>query len=158
MSDLTAILKQYAEAHLAEDQAHFLITVEKVGKSASRYAVIIDGDTGVSIDYCSQLSRYISRRIDEELGENIDPFTFEVASPGVERPLMFERQYPKHIGRSIIFTANGKESKGKLLAVENGEITIEAEVKEEGKKKPEFVEQAFKINEIIGPKIIVSFK
>jgi ribosome maturation factor RimP len=158
MSDLTATLKQYAEAHLADDTAHFLITVEKVGKSSSRYAVIIDGDSGVSIDYCSQLSRYISRRVDEELGDNIEPFTFEVASPGVERPLIFERQYPKHIGRSITFTANGQESKGKLLAVANGQITIEAEVKEEGKKKPSFVEQAYKISEITGPKIIVSFK
>jgi ribosome maturation factor RimP len=158
MSNLIHTLQQFAQDHLATDSDHFLITVEQGAKNR-RFSVIIDGDKGVSIDYCSQLSRYISRRIDEELGDSIEPFTFEVASPGVDRPLMIERQYPKHVGRSIRFIdAQGTEVKGKLTAVTGGVITVEAEKKEKDKKKLHFEEQQHTISEIKEPKIIVSFK
>lgn len=158
MSDLTNTLKQFAEEHLANGE-NFLITVEKAGKITPRYTVIIDGDNGVSIDACSKLSRHISARVDEVLGDDVDAFTFEVASPGVDRPLVSERQYPKHIGRSIKFiAADGNEVQGKLTAVENGQITVNVEVKEKGKKKVEYKLEAFSLADIKEPKIIVSFK
>lgn len=158
MSDLTKTLTTYAEEHLADGE-HFLITVEKVGLGTPKYTVVIDGDKGVSIDACSQLSRYISKKVDEDLGEDMPAFTFEVASPGVDRPLMTERQYPKHVGRGIKFiTADGTTINGTLKAVSNGQITVDVEIKEKGKKKPEYKEGVFSLSDIKEPKIIVSFK
>ncbi len=158
MTDLKETLKVFAEEYLT-DREHFLIDVERASKNSNKYAVIIDGDNGVSIDFCSKLSRHISIKVDEELSDDIDAFTYEVTTPGVDRPLMQERQYPKHIGRGIKFkNSEGNNTKGTLKAVGNGEITVDVEIKEKGKKKPEYKEQVFKLQEISEPKIIISFK
>jgi len=158
MADLTNTLKGYAEEFLTDGE-HFLVAIEKTGKAGQKYSLIIDGDHGASIDYCAALSRHVSRRVDEELGDDsTTPFTFDVASPGVDRPLLMERQYPKHIGREIKFGTPEGPVKGKLLAVENGQITVNAEIVEKEKKKPRYEERTYKIELIKEPKIIVSFK
>lgn len=157
MINLEETLKNFAQEFLEGDE-HFLIGVERPSKNSSKYVVVIDGDTGVSIDFCSQLSRHISKKVDEELGEDIEAFTYEVSTPGVDRPLVLERQYPKHIGRTLKFTTNGETVKGELLEVNKGEITVNVEEKQKGKKKLEYKKQVFKLIEINEPKIIVSFK
>lgn len=158
MINLEETLKNYAQEYL-QDGEHFLIGVERASKNSTKYSVIIDGDNGVSIDFCSELSRHISKKVDEELGDDIGAFTYEVTTPGVDKPLVLERQYPKHIGRGIKFTdSEGKTTKGILNQVNNGEITVDVEVKQKGKKKVEHKEQVFKLTEIREPKIIISFK
>lgn len=158
MIDLKDTLKKFAEEFLTEDE-HFLIDVEKASPNSRKYVVVVDGDNGASIDFCSQLSRHISKKVDEELGEDIEAFTYEVSTPGVDRPLMLERQYPKHVGRGIKFTdSEDKPVKGTLKAVEEGKITVDVEKKEKGKKKSTYEEQVFELKDIREPKIIISFK
>lgn len=156
MIDIAGALEKYATAFMAGSE-YFLIAIEQAGKNSTKYSVIIDGDKGVSIDYCSQLSRHISKQVDEEMGDNVGPFTYEVASPGVDRALVSARQYPKHIGRGIKFkTEAGKEIKGVLTAIEGEQITVEVEIKEGKKTRTET--DSFNIQEIKEPKIVVSFK
>ena len=69
MNDLKETLKIFAEEYLTDGE-HFLIDIERSTKNSRKYAVIIDGDNGVSIDFCSKLSRHISVQIDEEIGED----------------------------------------------------------------------------------------
>lgn len=159
MNDLKETLKIFAEEYLTDGE-HFLIDIERSTKNSRKYAVIIDGDSGVSIDFCSKLSRHISVQIDEEIGEDdIEAFTYEVTTPGVDRPLLLERQYPKHLGRDIKFKdKEGNTTKGEFKAIKDGAITVDVEIKEKGKKKPVYKEQVFLLQEISEPKIIVSFK
>lgn len=157
MINLEETLKNFAQEFL-EGSEHFLIEVEKSTKNSTKYVVVIDGDEGVSIDACSQLSRHISKKVDEELEDDLEAFTYEVSTPGVDRPLMLERQYPKHIGRTLKFTAEEKVIKGEILEVSNGELTLNVEEKQKGKKKLEYTKQVFKLKDINEPKIIVSFK
>ena len=60
--------------------------------------VTVDGDEAVGVDRIAELSRGISRRIDED-----DPFkgsyTLEVSSPGLERNLNRPQHYMKSVGR-----------------------------------------------------------
>ena len=62
--------------------------------------VFIDGDEGVSLDTCTQISRILESILDAEptLG---GIYELEVSSPGVSRPLKFLRQYLKHVGRTL---------------------------------------------------------
>lgn len=158
MTNLEDTLEKYAQEFLVDNE-HFLIGVERASKNSTKYAVVIDGDNGVSIDFCSQLSRFISKKVDEELGDDVGAFTYEVTTPGVDKPLVLERQYPKHIGRTIKFSnSEGKTVKGTLKEIEAGQITVDVETKQKGKKKIEYQEAVFSLTEIKEPKIIVSFK
>ena len=101
--NLEETLKALVEEALA---ATDLFLVELKGNSTqTKFQIAIDGDNGVSIGQCSQVSRYVSRKLDEmELPEKA--FTYEVSSPGADLPLKMFRQYNKHIGRTLEVTRN----------------------------------------------------
>lgn len=122
-----------------------------------RVVILVDGDQGVSIERCSEISRYVGFMIEEEnLIETA--YTLEVSSPGVDHPLMQQRQYPKHIGRTLAIKLAGDNKKeGKLVSVQANSITLEETVKEKGKKaQTQQVELPFA--DIKEAKVIISFK
>src|SRR5690606_5171543 len=126
--ELLDVITAYAR-EATEGTAYFVVDVH-AGKVNRNISILIDGDEGISIEKCSEISRQISRRIDEELGEDTAAFTMEVSSPGADRPLKLERQYPKHIGRSLRFVdSEGKTREGVLTGVKNGEIILQETVK-----------------------------
>ena len=108
----------------------------------SKYKIVIDGVKPVSINRCSELSKYLSRLIDEdtELLEN-KGFTLEVSSPGADKPLTLLKQYFKHIGRQLeIETKNKTKLTGTLKNIENTEIILDIIIskKERREEKIEF--------------------
>jgi ribosome maturation factor RimP len=64
--------------------------------------VIVDGDGGVSLDTIALASRELSARLDNaaEMGEL--PYTLEVSSPGVDRPLTQPRHWRRALGRLVV--------------------------------------------------------
>lgn len=110
----------------------FLIEVRQQNK---KLEVFIDSDGGITFDTCQQVSRYLEQHIDEG-GWLGDDYILEVSSPGVGRPLILRRQYPRNIGRRIELTlAGGEVRTGVLTEVGEADITIEEMVRrKEGKK------------------------
>jgi ribosome maturation factor RimP len=123
-----------------QDPALFLVSVEVSPGDASpgtrKVRVYLDGDQGVSIDTCAEVSRALAHRMDEE--ELIaDPYTLEVSSAGLSQPLLLRRQYVKNVGRHVKVTLeDDKTVQGKLLAVADEQITVAAEPAGRSKKKP----------------------
>ena len=77
----------------------------------NRINVSIDGDNGVNIDDCIELSRFIESHLDRE----VEDFELNVASAGLDSPLKFVRQYKKNVGRDIrIDTIDGQTKEGLL--------------------------------------------
>ena len=72
----------------------FLVEV-KVSKN-NNIQVFIDGDNGVKIQDCIDLSRQLEECLDRES----EDFELSVLSFGLEEPLKMQRQYVKNIGRS----------------------------------------------------------
>ncbi len=60
--------------------------------------VSLDGDNGVVLQDCIDISRAIENNLDREEQD----FSLEVASVGVGSPLKMVRQYKKNIGRTLI--------------------------------------------------------
>lgn len=86
-------------------------------------------DGELTIDHLSNLSRLISRKLDEK--DPIDKSYFlEVSSPGVERPLRKIKDYERFAGEEIKISTyrkinDTKEFIGKLIGIdENKVITI----------------------------------
>jgi ribosome maturation factor RimP len=93
--------------------------------------VILDGDSGITIDDCANVSRAVNESL-EGLVE--DQYFLEVSTPGLDHPLKMKRQFEKNKGRKLkVHLTNKSIVLGALQQVEEEKIQIEAEVKE-GKK------------------------
>jgi ribosome maturation factor RimP len=60
--------------------------------------VTLDGDNGVALQDCIDISRAVESDLDREEQD----FSLEVASVGVGSPLKMVRQYIKNVGRTVI--------------------------------------------------------
>lgn len=88
--------------------------------------VVVDAEVGVTSDLCSVISRDVSKVLDAIEGFP-DMYTLIVSSPGIERPLRYLWQYPKHVGRRLLVKVHGAEHRGTLRAVGENTITIESD-------------------------------
>ncbi len=136
---------------VAEKNKFFLVDFVARGNNNSRiYEIFIDGENNISADDCAVVSRDINSQI-----ELIPDFgliaRLDVSSPGVDRPLIYLKQYPKHINRNFEVTYKSGEGKKKLSAKlnrVNGDDLIFAS------KNQEII---INFNNIIKAKVIISF-
>ena len=121
------------EAALEEDQSLFLIDL-KIGSDNSIH-ITLDGDQGVTLKDCMNVSRAIEHNLDREEYD----FSLEVASAGVGSPLLNSRQYIKNIGRKLrVESMEVSTIEGTLTAADNQAFTLEwkqREAKPVGKGK-----------------------
>ena len=110
--------------------------VIEISIDKKKVEVILDADEGIKLNQCQRISRHVENWLDTELplGEE---YTIEVSSPGVSRPLVYLRQYPQHIGRTLeVVDTEGVMTEGELKSIESGQILLAFEqVTKEGKKK-----------------------
>jgi ribosome maturation factor RimP len=76
----------------------------KIGTAGRRRVlrIIVDADGGVSLDDIAEVSREVSARLDAKNAMGDAPYTLEVSSPGVDRPLTQPRHWRRAIGRLVI--------------------------------------------------------
>lgn len=82
--------------------------------------VTLDGDNGVVLQDCIDISRAIDNNIDRE---EID-YALEVASVGVGSPLKLVRQYIKNIGRTLIVKTDSETIEAELVDANQDFITL----------------------------------
>jgi len=87
--------------------------------------VVVDADGGVSLDDIALASRELSAKLDNapEMGEQ--PYTLEVSSPGVDRPLTQPRHWRRAVGRLVVVplkVSDGSVQDGNGVATAEGRI------------------------------------
>ncbi len=121
-----------------------------------KVTIIADGDNGISIDQCATISRRLGRRIEEIYGEEVS-YTLEVTSPGADQPLLYPRQYKRHVGRKLkLVLQDGTEKTGTLEAVSETSINLLEEIKD--KKKITTTPVQLNYADIAKSNIVISFK
>ncbi|ETZ19776.1 MULTISPECIES: ribosome assembly cofactor RimP [Pedobacter] len=146
---------ELVEEKISDRPELFLVEVKMLPNN--KLIIHVDGDEGITIQDCAAISRHVGFHLEEE--NTIDKaYNLEVSSPGVGEPLKLKRQYDKNIGRDLsVKLAGGEIKEGKLLFVDDNGITIEAKVKEKGKKAV-LVETGIDFNSITETKVLISFK
>jgi ribosome maturation factor RimP len=132
--DVREQLRELAQKSLL-NSSQFVVDVIQAGKNAhtQKIVIIIDGDNGVTIDDCVEISRKLSVALDER-ALIVDRYLLEVSTPGLDHPLAMRRQYPKNIGRNLkVHLKEKKIVMGKLTGADAEKITLIQEMKE-GKK------------------------
>lgn len=139
---ISAQLTQLLEEKFQEPEFQDCFIIEIKSLPNKKIEIYVDSDSGITFDKCRQLSRHLEAAIDEKgwLGEK---YTLEVSSPGITRPLVFARQYPRNIGRKLeVKQIEGETKTGILIAVDDNQITIEYKERiKEGKKKKTVIQQ-----------------
>ncbi len=141
---------------LLENQPVFLV---EVSVAKNKIDITLDGDTGIGIDQCGEVSNKISTFIDENNLMPDNKYNLMVSSPGAEKPLRLLRQYPKHIGRTIEILSNENPTplKGILKTTDNNTVGIEYKQKIKG-KKIELITHNIAFEDIKEAKINIAFK
>ncbi len=153
--DIRAKLTELAEASLLNSN-QFLVDVVASSRNLSRISVIVDGDGGVTIDDCSQISRRLSEMLDE-VDFGVAHYVLEVSTPGLDHPLKLKRQFKKNIGRSLKVHRTDKSIvQGKLTAVVEEKFTMNQEIKDG--KLTSIREVIIPFDEVEKAFVMVSFK
>lgn len=135
--EISAEIKALMERHIHDDHLFIVDVVVKTnGSHVTKILVLLDGDEGVSIDECADLSRSVSEEL-EQMDILDVKYRFEVSSPGVDHPLTYARQYPQHTGRRLQVTLkDGSEKVGTLKEVKEETLLLTEEtLKGAGKAK-----------------------
>ena len=138
------------------DPSLFLVdTIISGEATAPVITIIIDGDNGVNIKKCVDLSRGLKDFLNtsDNMPEN---FSLTVSSPGLDHPLKLIRQYKKNIGRNIkVMLTENEPLEGILSGVTENNIKLLI-VKSSKSKESETLTIPFK--EIKKTMVMVSFK
>ncbi|MDH4057143.1 MAG: ribosome maturation factor RimP [Cyclobacteriaceae bacterium] len=152
--EVTEQIQRLAEKHLNEGQ--FIVEViASLKKTPNKLIVILDGDKGVTIDDCANLSRVLSDALDK-MGFLKGAYMLEVSTPGLDHPLKLNRQYHKNIGRKVRVKRADNTVEGLLVKVTEDGISVEQETGK-GKKK-EIKEVRIPFVEIDKTFVLVTFK
>lgn len=117
VSDLGFYLE---DVHIATPGNHRIVTC------------IVDGDASLNLDQVTSVSRVISELLDEAAFMGETPFTLEVTSPGVDRPLTQPRHFAKNVDRLLkIIKLDGSEITGRILSNTDNDVTLTVVVKKE---------------------------
>lgn len=91
--------------------------------------VTIDKDGGVTLDECADVSRAVSVALDSSddvLGKQ--PYTLEVSSPGVSRPLTLPRHWRRSLSRLVKVTlTDSTVVSGRLTAADEAGAALDVD-------------------------------
>lgn len=111
--------------------------------AADDVTVILDGDSGVTLQDCLDASRAIEFNMDREEHD----FSLQVMSAGLSEPLSMSRQYAKNIGRTLdLLLSDDSKLEGELVKADEEGATLMLRYrkpKEVGKGKVDVEEEKF---------------
>jgi ribosome maturation factor RimP len=117
-------------------QGFFLEEVLLVSPGKHRIVTcIVDGQSSLNMDQVTAVSRAISELLDEAAFMGEAPFTLEVTSPGVDRPLTKPRHFAKNVDRLLKVVGNdGEVVTGRISGNTETELTLSVTEKKEVKE------------------------
>ncbi|MEY4497736.1 MAG: hypothetical protein RLZZ364_1041 [Actinomycetota bacterium] len=119
-----------------QQAGYFLEDVNLVTPGNHRIVtVIVDGETSLNLDQVTVASKLVSELMDEAPFMGETPFTLEVTSPGIDRPLTLPRHFAKNISRLLKVTkTDGVVVTGRITSNNDDSVTLSVVEKRESKE------------------------
>jgi ribosome maturation factor RimP len=93
--------------------------------------VYVDGDEGITISECVDISRFIETNFDRDL----EDYELRVSSPGLDKPFRLKRQYKRYLHRDIrVILKDGNEVSGNLTDFSDEKLVIRLKGKKNNKE------------------------
>ena len=104
------------------------LNITSAGKR-SLLTVIVDADRHLSLDEVTVATKAISEIVENIPALGSTPFTLEVTSPGIDRPLTKPRHWRKNINRLVkIILLDGSQITGRIKHAGESAATIDESV------------------------------
>jgi len=90
--------------------------------------IVVDSDRGLSLDAAALASRELSAKLDASDVMGDLPYTLEVSSPGVDRPLTQPRHWQRALGRLVRVPLTGTPSspvQGRVVAADADQVVLD---------------------------------
>jgi ribosome maturation factor RimP len=112
-----------------------LVMLEQVGRRQQKVVrLYIDHAGGVTHDLCGRVSEAVGKALDEE--ETFSgPYTLEVSSPGLERPLRKREHFEPQVGKKVYVKTRVPVAGAKVWQGRLAEVTPDAVLVEDGAKR-----------------------
>ena len=107
------------------------VTVTPVGKRRLVSIVVDCENRNPSLDEVTVVSKEVSSILDSYSLMGDMPFTLEVTTPGVDRPLTELRHWRKNLGRLVKITpVTGEKYVARIIAINPRDVVLESQGKE----------------------------
>ncbi len=115
---------------------YFLEDVNLVSPGQHRIVtVIVDGASALNLDQVTVASKLVSELLDDAPFMGETPFTLEVTSPGIDRPLTLPRHFAKNVDRLLKVTkTDGEVVTGRILSNSEVDVTLTVTEKKDVKE------------------------
>jgi ribosome maturation factor RimP len=124
-------------------------------KPGNRILVFLDGDHGITIKDCVDISRFIESHLDRDK----EDFELNVSSAGLDHPFTLLRQYRKHVGKPVIVKLHdGTKQEGLLEDASDAGILISPLPGKKKKGIPAPGQRLILFAEIMETKSVITFK
>jgi ribosome maturation factor RimP len=119
-----------------QQAGYFLEDVNLVTPGNHRIVtVIVDGESALNLDQVTVASKLVSELMDEAPFMGETPFTLEVTSPGIDRPLTLPRHFAKNVTRLLKVTkTDGEVVTGRIASNTDADVTLTVAIKKEAKE------------------------
>ena len=119
-----------------QEAGYFLEDINVVSPGNHRIVtVIVDGESALNLDQVTVASKLVSALVDEASFMGETPFTLEVTSPGIDRPLTLPRHFAKNITRLLKVTkSDGSVITGRITSNTELDVTLSITEKKEVKE------------------------
>ena len=128
VEEITAFLNKYATELGVE-----IVDVEAKSGKSPFLTIFVDKEGGIDLDTLEKFHNLINLPLDE-FNPYDAPYTLNVSSPGIDRPLKTERDFLRKMGKDVEIKLyapidNKKYIEAKLIGYENSIVTVETEGK-----------------------------
>lgn len=120
-----------------------------------RVSVVVDRDGGIDLDGIAAASRAVSDALDSTDAMGDQPYTLEVTSPGIDRPLTLPRHWRRNIGRRVrVFLADGTTWDGRITGADDDALVVAADER----RAAEVTERRTSWPDVVRGEVQVEFK
>jgi ribosome maturation factor RimP len=119
-----------------QQAGYFLEDINVVSPGNHRIVtVIVDGESALNLDQVTVASKLVSELVDEAPFMGESPFTLEVTSPGIDRPLTLPRHFAKNVTRLLKVTkTDGTVATGRITSNTDLDVTLTVTEKKDVKE------------------------
>jgi len=129
--DMTDRVNALIEEYLEQNGIELVEITYRREQGGMTLRLLVDTPAGISIAECEALSNYLSEQLDKE-GIINERYLLEVSSPGLDRPLITDRDFERVMGKELDVTTfeaidTRRAHQGRMIGMDKEHIVIESE-------------------------------
>src|SRR3990167_2146356 len=101
--ELVERVKELVRNYLQDNEIELVDITYKREQGGMVLRLLVDTPQGITVDECERLNNFLSELLDKEdvISEH---YTIEVASPGLDRPIVTDRDFQRVLGKMLDIT------------------------------------------------------